>query len=272
MIRNFIKAMFLTAIISMLSNPAIAEKRRIGPDTITRTTPMISSEQVGIHDGRGFSISGVSSGLATGTYFFSSIDTATNSIHLHNLDIWSSVSWLQIFITENPDAVDTTSSTTMIPINRNRESSTVATAAFYNNADASPATGGYSITGAATSTAILTITGAATETVEIGDMILIDGSTGNDGAFYVFDVTFASPTTTIQLNTIADATADGKVHPLGALLEMTVSNDTVPSSQHLSNRDTEFILDGDSVYLIGIYNAGSSAADFGVWSFWTEDE
>jgi len=160
----------------------------------------------------------------------------------------------------------------MIPINRNRESSTVATAAFYNNADASPATGGYSITGAATSTAILTITGAATETVEIGDMILIDGSTGNDGAFYVFDVTFASPTTTIQLNTIADATADGKVHPLGALLEMTVSNDTVPSSQHLSNRDTEFILDGDSVYLIGIYNAGSSAADFGVWSFWTEDE
>lgn len=271
--KKILHAILTLALVAVLAAPADATRRRGGPDEITRATPQISSEQTAIHDGRGYSMSGIRYGLAAGSIHWASIGTATDGIHIHALDGWVSSGYGIFLITENPDIIGIASATTLLPINRNRESTNESGVTVYNNVDVTPALSGYAITGAATATNIITITGAATETIEVGDAIVIDGSTGNDGFYYVFNATFATPTTTLTLNGIDDATADGDVYPLGVMLEMSTINAVSATSLHDNNNDMEFALSGDSVYLVGLWNAtGSTPLDVAVWSFWTEDE
>jgi hypothetical protein len=54
-----------------------------------------------------------------------------------------------------------------------------------------------------------------------GSQIHVNGSTGNDGAYSIVSVSGSGPTTITVLETVADATVDGKLTAYGCLLDNT---------------------------------------------------
>ena len=64
-----------------------------------------------------------------------------------------------------------------------------------------------------------------------GDTIRVSGSTGNDGVYTVYSVSYSDPTTTIEVvEAVPDATADGDVHPA----DMTLDNTSIASGQQVN--------------------------------------
>ena len=246
-------------------------KRKMGPDSVTRSGVHISSDQVGVHNGRVFSISGARADLATGTYHWVSFTTpATGSIHLKDIDVWTEQDDGILYFLEDPAAFGTASASAFMAFNRNRQAGNFTTTTIWNGVDVVPSGEGEAITGAATATNVFTMTGA-TETVVMGDMIAVDGSTGNDGFYTVTATSFSTPTLSITVASITDATTDGDIFPLGALLEKTVFNSSSTTASRVTDNDVEFVLAKGTTYLIGIYNSASSAADIAAWAMWSEE-
>jgi hypothetical protein len=88
----------------------------------------------------------------------------------------------------------------------------------------------------------------------------------------VFDVAHTTATDTITVNSVADATVDGPIYNLGRIIEWTTFNATDGTAHHTSDLAQEFALKPETVYLIGLYNAGAAPYDVAIWALWSEDE
>lgn len=80
----------------------------------------------------------------------------------------------------------------------------------------------YDIATATLATGVITVTGNITDKVAAGDLVVIQGSTGNDGIWDVDTVTEAAGTTSITLNggTLPDNTNDGDVYVIRHSFEL----------------------------------------------------
>ena len=66
------------------------------------------------------------------------------------------------------------------------------------------------VTGADTTANTLTVSGDYTTDVDVGDLIAVTGSSGNDGTYLVLDIS-GGTSTTFTVDNVPDGTADGKV-------------------------------------------------------------
>lgn len=86
----------------------------------------------------------------------------------------------------------------------------------------------YAITGVSTANNTFDVDTDLTSSLSPGDIIRVSGSTGNDGKYTVYSVSFTSPTSTIEVvENVSDSTADGDLHEA----DLTLDNTSINSGQ-----------------------------------------
>ena len=89
----------------------------------------------------------------------------------------------------------------------------------------------HAITGVSTGSKTFSVATDITGLLTVGERIRVAGSTGNDGWYTIVSMAFDAPNTVITVvETPADATVDGTLHPFA----MTIQNTSINAGQTIS--------------------------------------